>query len=496
MMTVRVFIVFCLFVAPVSASQLFDIAGSGTNWTGWEYCDGTVSGCVSYSKTGWKKNDYVIIDNKPVPRSFEKDDYGNETRAEIVSYGPVHDPTGSTLHLYDSGTGTQFRSAWWLWEGVDTMGNMGIASTSSDRFSMYVRLNGVPALPDVGSLTDNLELGTYTCWDGGGAYGENCPTESDNGHWYHKVAVQPDLWVHMLWDEHPTTRRNVSTTYQPDNPTLSFYGKDYYEHLYMMYIQHAIYGGVATSDNDIWIYKPTFMTASDFGEANQNDISISSLWVGYDPSDSHWEIGWMDVSTLPGETHDSEYEIRWSPSPITNANFSAATIVQPQRHVINGNHIHKPSNSYRNLWTTFDLPAGAESNIKLYFAVKDVSVAGGDFNDAPSPNIHTIDYALSAALTTTYYLDADGDGYSPGTSQQSATAPGATWYTAVQLTATSGDCDDSNPAIHPGATDIPGNSIDEDCSGSDTMVLPSARGLKIKAGQTQVQVGQTQVTAQ
>ena len=63
-------------------------------------------------------------------------------------------------------------------------------------------------------------------------------------------------------------------------------------------------------------------------------------------------------------------------------------------------------------------------------------------------------------VKTTYYRDNDSDGYGTDTTTQSCSKPSG--Y-ATQ----SGDCNDNNAAIHPGATDICGNSIDEDCSGSD-----------------------------
>ncbi len=57
------------------------------------------------------------------------------------------------------------------------------------------------------------------------------------------------------------------------------------------------------------------------------------------------------------------------------------------------------------------------------------------------------------AETTIRYIDADLDGYG---SQEESAADGVFNNT---------DCDDTNPAINPGATEIAGNGIDENCDG-------------------------------
>jgi arylsulfatase A-like enzyme len=51
-------------------------------------------------------------------------------------------------------------------------------------------------------------------------------------------------------------------------------------------------------------------------------------------------------------------------------------------------------------------------------------------------------------------LDFDGDGYSSLLG--------------------GGDCDDRDPSVHPGARDLPGNGVDEDCSGADARPSPAA----------------------
>lgn len=59
--------------------------------------------------------------------------------------------------------------------------------------------------------------------------------------------------------------------------------------------------------------------------------------------------------------------------------------------------------------------------------------------------------ATPASRSWTVIVDADGDGFYSNT-----------------------DCNDSNASVHPGATDVPGDGIDQDCSGADTPLPPAS----------------------
>ncbi len=66
---------------------------------------------------------------------------------------------------------------------------------------------------------------------------------------------------------------------------------------------------------------------------------------------------------------------------------------------------------------------------------------------------------IDEGVKTTYYRDADGDGYGNSLlTTQACTAP--TGYVTNNT-----DCNDGNASVYPGAVEVCGNGIDDNCNG-------------------------------
>jgi hypothetical protein len=98
-----------------------------------------------------------------------------------------------------------------------------------------------------------------------------------------------------------------------------------------------------------------------------------------------------------------------------------------------------------------------------------------------------------------WYKDIDNDGYSNGDVIVQCLRP-ANYKVASELTATSGDCDDNNASINPGAAEVCNDGVDNNCDGNadsfdtDCIYVPTLPGENVVVEPIDATTGTTPVT--
>jgi len=354
------------------------------------------------------------------PRFFKK---GGDTGGALVSIDADNRApstiTGGSLYVYDDSEDLLYYPGWWVLYDGKNLKTRGLTDSATDRMSFYIQLEGISGNSST-QVGDVFHVGTYLCEGSGGIeQGVACPFEGPgNQHYYHYLYLSPDAWIHVNLDQHPTHRRDSSVA---DNDPSFIDGtltQHYFEDLHQFYMEVRYDTG--DPDTSWHLDEMYFYSTSDLEESvesDQNDDSITSLWVGYWPTTGKWQMGWQDESyeTASGEnTNDytnSTFEIKYSTSPITNENWDLATYVSPEwfgypNATSNPNGVRRADPWWARAWTQFEIPSEIiENNNKIYFAIKDVSVGGAgagstypwnriDGHDAPSSDVHLIDYSI------------------------------------------------------------------------------------------------------
>ncbi|MAZ65533.1 MAG: hypothetical protein CMF25_00280 [Kangiellaceae bacterium] len=413
-------------VFAVDAGMLMDFnQGAGHDWLGWQWQDD-----VAYGNQGWVLMETAALGKGANynwgygPRVFNKGGYTPEQINKVAIDNSTFAPStssGGSFKVYETPESTDHRTAWWVWYDGQPLSERGVTNDNTDRMSFYLKTEGMKELDKSGGnevLGTNFHIGTYLCWRDPSkpAYGsgDGCPYEGPgNQHYYHYLTIESDMWYHVLLDQHPQHRRG-SKERVPNNPPYSEAGKHYFAQLNQYYIE--IRWG-QPEHTAMYLDEIQYYATSDSEEPDQNEESITSLWVGYKASKNEWQLGFHDMSWASlGDNALSTFELRWSATPITNENYDSAHIIAPKLYsgiqyvdARNPHYFRRPNGWGTLAFTTFEVPPLELQKLNtIYFAVKDVSALGenkggrwpwnkGDGHDAASPFIKTIDFAINGA---------------------------------------------------------------------------------------------------
>ena len=205
---------------------------------------------------------------------------------------------------------------------------------------------------------------------------------------------------------------------------------------------------------DIRIPSGTKVYAIRSGTVEYSDDS--STWGGlivikHDNIDGISGPIWSIYAHLKTRTVQSGQEILYEGTPI---GLSGGALNDPNHGTSTGPHLHFQIDKGDNFVTPY-WPSGTETYDQY-------------LSDNTYDPINFIELHQQTLSTSIWYSDNDGDGYGdPNNSFDSDNQPNG--YVADNT-----DCDDTDNTVYPGATETPGDGIDQDCDGQDAALdVPS-----------------------
>lgn len=398
---------------------------SNLNWPGWTYSeDADTFGGRGFSLTGTDPNlgNSQACTRFPATRSSDQNagTYGTNTLPffDTNEIAPSTN-SGSSLRL-TSNNGTDNQVSWWLFNDCRNFMQLDMADETTDRLDFYIKIDGMQdSFNQNGGTNYGFHVGTYNCYGQNGTTGlGQCPYEGPgNTHFYHYFGFNTGAWIHAQMDRTPNWMRSgtaQTVNPPPTDPTVNLYNgyTGYYANMNQFYIEVR---SPQAQQTTVHIDEVRLSSTKDSAEPNQNERSVTSLWIGYWPDRDQWQISWTDQNQPGVENTFSTFEIRYSTEPITNSNWDQATPVTPlyftgpQYESHPSEYAVRSTSEYENsVWTAFHLPNNLEQKgRRLHFAIKDITVPGGNgvsvdywpFNRTdgvapPNDYIRTIDYIM------------------------------------------------------------------------------------------------------
>ncbi len=232
-------------------------------------------------------------------------------------------------------------------------------ASGANRMSFYIKLpDGYPLANDY-----NFHVGTYT----------RDPINGDpfqNGdHYYHYFNITgSNYWTKIVCNTHPN--HQVGVKVDPGNDPVPW---GYYNGFTRFYLDMQPQSPVPLPwtgyVDEIKFY---------YVDEPENDDTINSISCIYF-GNGRFQIGWHGNSQYSHNGH--RYEVRYSNTPITNANYSSATVVP-------GGPFRRTPESVNFMKAGFTINNVKEGS-RYFFAIKDI--------DSGIPYVSKIDYLVNGS---------------------------------------------------------------------------------------------------